>query len=573
MLLTHESVVDPPEMPYPSVRPWGTQTHFINCVVQGRALGILRHYVHKGRQTGITEICRILTAFLMQKYTGLLGAFIVDDRDNLEIMRTLFQEMCKAIPGMPALTNANEKQTAWENGSRLGQQYAGSREAKKKKLGVGRGIAFLHATEAPIWLQKNISAYLASALSKVHEFACAIFEGTARGKNDWFDIWTNADGEAQSQAIFCAPWLREDYALDLESDAGKMYWDGRLTARERRWVREVKRRYGFALSPEFLAWRRQYVAEDAKHDDRTADQEMPVLPEESFEATGISMVPFDTLKRCRRTIDGAPAATPWRYEFGLHIEDTQFKKTVPARADLLVWEEPQPHDAYVVAAVAAHTSYHDDPQFVIHVARGNRDALIQVAEFTSEDCGMQPFAWVGAQLATAYGARGRAFILDAYGIGGGVLDELKRLKASGWGTANRKSVAALLGGIRHYYWYRPDSLVGTPALQWQSTPTELARVLYRLRDQLVNGAVVLRSEHCARELERMRLENGVFTPEGGEATAHHLVAAALATEAWSKQLRPIFEREQGRSNASTVLQRTVGEFFDRLRSQPTGARR
>ena len=115
-------------------------------------------------------------------------------------------------------------------------------------------------------------------------------------------------------------------------------------------------------------------------------------------------------------------------------------------------------------------------------------------------------------------------------------------------------------------------MTGAAAIQWRSSPDYRSWAFNRLRDQLANGAVILRSAECLRELERIRQDGDEFKPEGRDAEEHRVFAAALAVESWSAQLKPVFERVQGASTANTVVERMVEGFFDRLR-QPAGARR
>lgn len=553
---------------------WGSQRRFVSKVFNGMAAGKRRHFSRKARQLGITEVARLISLFLLFKFPGLQGAFIIDDEENCELYRDLLTQMalgtCRA-PECPhdgthagGIRLKNKRQIAWDNGSRLAFQYAGVRERKHKKLGVGRGIAFAHVDEASLYMTPAISAYLQSAFSAKHPAACYMFFGTARGRNPWYDVLEDAEVSTDAQVIDLCWWMREDQALALTDPGYRKYWDGRLTPRERRWVRDVERRYEVSLTAGQLAWRRQYVVETAGNDERMADQEMPTLPEDAFEATGQSFVSLDVLRRYRREIGAAPAPTWYRYEFGTAIEDTDIKKTVPSHGTLAMWAPPEPAHAYVVAAVPAFSADSDDPTYVASVWKATRDSLEQVAEFSDEESGMQPFAWVWIHLMGIYQAPRQGSILETSGVGQGVLDEYLSLRSRGWGTRQRLAVTKAMGRGEQYTWRRPDSLAGGAARQWKTTVDTATVVMNRLRDQLVNGAVILRSERCSAELERIRRDGNAFIPEGRGATSHHLHAAALAVESWAKQIRPIFERVQGAAMGTTVLDTMVGKIFGGL---------
>lgn len=542
-------------------KAWGSQRHFIGRVFDGMARGIRRHLVPKARQHGITEICKVLTLFLMKKYPGLQGACITDDDENREFLRDTLTQMTATTDCYPELRVKNKNQLVWENGSRLMYQFAGVRVRKHKKLGVGRGLAFAHINEVGLWMTPTMSGYLQSAFSAKHPAACYVFEGTARGKNGWYDVLEDARDASDAQVIELLFWHREDYSLAASEPAFRKYWDGRLTTREKRWVRDVAKRYGVHLTAEQLAWRRQYVAESCGGDDKTADQEMPTLPEDAFEATGTSFVKLEVLRRYRREIGAAPAPAWYRYEFGQSIEDTDIKKTVPSHGTLAMWVPPEPAHAYVVSAVPAFSADPDDPTFVASVWKATRDSLEQVAEFSDEECGMQPFAWVWIHLMGIYQAPRQGSILETSAMGQGVLDEYLSLRSRGWGTRHRLAVTKAMGRSEQYTWRRPDSLAGGAARQWKTTNDTATVIMNRLRDQLVNGSVILRSERCATELERIRQDGNAFIPEGRGATSHHLHAAALAVESWAKQIRPIFERVQGAAMGTTVCETMIGKIF------------
>ena len=157
-----------------------------------------------------------------------------------------------------------------------------------------------------------------------------------------------------------------------------------------------------------------------------------------------------------------------------------------------------------------------------------------------------------------------------------MLEELKRLQASGWGTLKRPEVIRALGGINGYIWRRPDSYSGG-ARQWRSSLENLQWLHTRLRDQLARGAVLIRSKAGLAELERVRQVDDEFKAEGKNESNHRVIAYGLAVEAWAAQLVPLFQRVQGRSQATTVMGRAIEGFFTTL-NQPrvrevAGARR
>lgn len=545
------------------IKPWGTQIRLIDGILAALSEGVHQVLCTKAGQVGATQALLLLGAFWMTHFPGVQGAFVANADDVRDFNRDNLSELLKHDPKKHETRVNNKGMIALDNGSRLLFHTAGPRSGHR--LSVGRGFNFAHGTELALWENPAALTIMRTRFSDSHPFRLAVFETTPRGFNWWKDVWDEADDAVDIRRIELLWWMREDYSLDKNSEQYRRYWNGALKSYERRWVREVEKRYGHALTPEQLAWRRWYLAEKAGGDTQLANQEEPTLIEDGFNATGISFLGDDAIRRCRRTVSTAPTPTRYRYEFGTNIEDTQLKTTTTDFQQLVVWEDPKPLDGYVVAAVPAYSENPECGDYVASVWRGNRDELYQVAELCDDDIGMQAFAWSCSHLVGTYLTPRRAFILEISGIGSGVLQELKRLQATGWGTAVRPRLTEVMGGVRHYLWRRPDSLSGGAALQFKSSPELYNILMNRLRDQIASGRVTVRSNAMLAELERIRQDGENFKAEGRDPSDHRVWAAALAVESWSNQLVPLFQRVQGRSAATTVTGRMVGEFFQQLR--------
>jgi hypothetical protein len=548
------------------ITPWGTQRELIRQVLGGLREGVHQFLVTKSGQVGSSISCNLLSVYWMRHFAGMQGMCVANADDVRDFFRDTLTQMTLAVSDETERPRINNKDMmTWPNGSRLILQTAGPRTGAY--VAVGRGFAFAHGTEVALWQNPTAMTILRTRFSDRHPQRLAIFETTPRGRNWWWEVWQEAKRAKDIRRIELAWWMREDYALDPQSALFKRYWDGRLTTRERHWLKEVKRRHGHELRPEQFAWRRFYVSEKAGGDERTADQEAATLIEEGFEATGISFLSDEPILHLRRSVAQAPKATRYRYVWGPRIESTDVRRTAPAQASLTVWEEPQLAHGYVVSAVPAFSTTPECPDWVVTVWRASRDRLDQVAEFAEQaEMGLQRFSWVCIHLVTAYRSPRRAFMLETIGVGQGVLEELKRLQASGWGTAQREQVTRLAGPINHYLWRRPDSMAGGVSRQWRSSPEYLSAVMTRLRDQLTAGTVLVRSPALLAELERVRQDGNEFIPEGREPSNHRVVSAALAVESWASQLRPLFRQVQGAApEAATVVERMVGGFFNRLR--------
>lgn len=550
------------------IRPWGTQRELIRVIFDALARDVHQVLVVKAGQVGASLAMQLLSLFWFFRYPGLQSVFVCDAEDNRMFFRDNLRSMSQAAPAdSPAITMDNKHQMVWANGTRLFLNVSGPRTGRR--LGVGRGFAFGHLTEVPLWDNPASMTYLRTRFSDSHPARLLVSEGTPRGRNWFYDLWDEAEASADIVVCFLGWWMREDNAFGRDTAEYRKYWDGRLRPVEQRWAKTIAARWKRRIAPEQWTWRRWYEAEKAGGDARLAEQEQGTLPETAFEATGLSFLGLDVLRACRRAVAGYKAPARYRYEFGRQIEDTQLKPTLPQHAALEVWEQPEAAIGYVVASVPAHSATPECSDNVSSVWRADRDWLEQVAEFSLDDdvCGMQPFAWVCVQMIASYRARWRNFIMEISGPGMGVFDEMQLLQSTGWGTSRRPAVVAEIGGMRHYVWRRPDVMNTGAAWQWKMSPDLRSWLLKRLRDQISNGRVIVRSPALLAEMERVRQIRDQFIPEGRVIADHRVVAAALAVEAWARRLRPLFARVQGPSRATSVQGRLVGNFFDALRAR------
>lgn len=554
--------------------PHGTQRVMVRAILDGLKRGVHQFLFTKGGQVGGSVAAQLITAWWMEHCPGLIGLCAANDDDVREDFRQKYSAMMQAVLNVEELPIDNKSSVGLENKAHLMFMTAGPRSGAR--LSVGRGFALFHGTEMALWQNPQAFGIARTRFSDAHPMRLLIGETTPRGRNWWYDVWEEAKTLKDIQRVVLAWWMREDFALDPTSDRFREHWDGRLTARERMWIRIVGKRHRFILRPSHLAWRRWYVAVKMGGDDQLADQEMFTLPEEGFEATGISFIKDEAIRQCRRTVAGAPAPKRFRYEMGSHLEDTRVLRTTSDRAMLEVWEEPEAAQGYVVACVPAHSTTADCADDVISVWKATRDLLEQVAEFRAEEFGQLTLAWVCAQLSGTYMAPRRALIVETVGFGGGVYQALRRLLSYGEGLrllSNHHDFVNFMGGVRNYIWRRPDTMAGGTALHWKTGAENLGWILSRFRDQVSSRAVIVRSKALVAEIERLRQDGDEFVPDGRQPANHRVIAGALAVESWSRQLVPLFTKVQGSSKATDVKGRMMEGFFRGLgRRAIVGAR-
>ena len=557
-----------------TIRTWGTQRTLTRAILRGVAEGARQFVVLKCRQAGVTTWMLLLTIFWMKRFPGLQGLTVPDSEENSTYFRDLFMEMVRSATdvtvgeeAIPGFRTKNRFVMTWENQSRLMMQTAGQRTWRR--LGVGRGLSFHHGTEVALWGSGQGVTFLRSAFSELHPGALYVFEGTARGKNWFMDLWEDAGDAATMRQVFLSWWLRDDYTVSRTDVRWKKYWTGMLTPRERAWDQQLRADYRVVLTPSRWGWRRWYVAEKAGGSERLADQEMPTVPEDAFGAS--QERPFlESVSRTRvhEGIASAPVPTKYRYAWSALLEDT--KAVVDHESPMLrVWVPPDDRPV-VIGAVPAYSSFENDGNWVVSVwaASVEKEQLEQVAEFASDEMiGVQPFSWIVLHLAGAYGATYKTMILEIAGLGSAVLAEIKRLVNTGWGTSRRPEFKDFLGSIRHYVWRRPDAMFALGALQFKSSPEIQGGILQRLRDQVSRGYTLVRSAALADELDRLEAAGDTFKAGGREPRAHRAMAAALAIESYASQLFPYLKRARAFAGSSTsVGGRAVQSFMEQLKA-------
>ena len=568
------------------ITPWGTQRAALHAILKGKEQGINQFLFVKARQVGLSTFMLILTLMWMQRFAGLQGVTITDSAENKEYFRDLFLAMIDELalrhaadagePGGPEIeekpldpskTRArNQVQIVWNNMSRLLLQTCGRQTWSR--LGVGRGLSFTHGTEVPLWPNGGKAVtYLRAAWSEVNPASLYVLEGTARGKNWFYDLWMSAQKAKTIRPVFISWWLREDNRIrPKQKKLWAAYGHPGLTHREREWDQLLRKRDKVVLDVEQWAWRRWYVAEKAAGVHRLADQEMPTVWEDAFSAS--QERPFlDTLTQSRVEKSVSTPAAQYIYDWGNTMETTHPSPAGEKEPMLRVWTPPDTRPV-VVAAVPAHSAMPNDPSWVVSVwaASLDEDKLDQVAEFHTEvNIGLQAFTWVTLHLAGAYGAQHKTLILEIGGLGAGVLTEIQRLVRSGYGTTRTPGFLDVLGSVRHYIWRRPDSLTMRGAYQFKSNAETQATVLQRFRDQIQRGATIVRSQLLVDELARLEGRGDAYDPTGDVPRGHRAQAGALATESYVSQLYPTLKKYRQRGMPATTVQgRTIQEFFGTL---------
>jgi hypothetical protein len=551
----------------------GTQTYVIDEVAKGLQDGIHFFIVLKGRQLGITTISLAMDLYWHFLNPGMQGTLTTDTEENREQFRSTLQMYMDGLPKeykIPLMSH-NRNQMVLKNRSRMFYQVAGTRS--KGTLGRGKGITFLHGTETSSWGDEEGLASLLASLAETNPLRYYMFESTARGFNMYHDMWTVAKKASTQKAIFCGWWRNQLYAADPESDIYRTYWDGKLSAEEKEWTREVRKIYNYEINSRQMAWWRWKLYEGLK-DESLMYQEFPPTEDYAFIMTGSS---FFSTARCTDAMKVAKRieANYFRFSMGANFQDTELLKSNARLSTMTIWEEPVPQGYYVIGADPAYGSSDWADRFCVQVYRCYADGLDQVAEFCTSELNTFQFAWVICYLAGAY--RNSTLNLEVNGPGQAVINEMRNLKrqATSMGGQEGKSLHDVLGNMQHYLWRRNDNFGNVSnSIGWVTTHNSKERMLNYFKDYFERNMLQVYSTELLDEMKGIVRDQGTIAAYG-RGKDDRVIASALACAAYAEQVQPRLiamrlTREQkanqdGSESAEVAqVQKQVGNYLKAL---------
>ena len=551
----------------------GTQTYVIDEVAKGLQDGIHFFIVLKGRQLGITTISLAMDLYWHFLNPGMQGTLTTDTEENREQFRSTLQMYMDGLPKeykIPLMSH-NRNQMVLKNRSRMFYQVAGTRS--KGTLGRGKGITFLHGTETSSWGDEEGLASLLASLAETNPLRYYMFESTARGFNMYHDMWTVAKKARTQKAIFCGWWRNQLYAADPESDIYRTYWDGKLSAEEKEWTREVRKIYNYEINSRQMAWWRWKLYEGLK-DESLMYQEFPPTEDYAFIMTGSS---FFSTARCTDAMKVAKRidANYFRFSMGANFQDTELLKSNARLSTMTIWEEPVPQGYYVIGADPAYGSSDWADRFCVQVYRCYADGLDQVAEFCTSELNTFQFAWVICYLAGAY--RNSTLNLEVNGPGQAVINEMRNLKrqATSMGGQEGKSLHDVLGNMQHYLWRRNDNFGNVSnSIGWVTTHNSKERMLNYFKDYFERNMLHVYSTELLDEMKGIVRDQGSIAAYG-RGKDDRVIASALACAAYAEQVQPRLiamrlTREQkanqdGSESAEVAqVQKQVGNYLKAL---------
>ena len=575
------------------------QKMFVSAVFDGLEQDKHDIFILKSRQLGISTISRALTAFYLGAHPGLRSALVFDTVPHKEEARAELVQMLHDLPpslGFPAISGSgkgNRDNMALENDSRIQFMSAGVKKSKSSgTLGRSSGLTMAHSSELCSWDNDEGLKSFKQALSEVHPDRLYIWESTARGFNQWYNMWKDArEDEAHCICLFLGWWTKDSQRIDRDHPDFQLYGMTPPTEKEAKKIREVKKLYNFDISMEQLAWLRRKLDPTAKSlgdaepewdsDDTVMLAEQASTEEEAFQQTGAIFFGAEQLTEMSRKTVQRKYQT-YQFIAGTEFIDMKVVRAVNAKSvELKIFEEPDPNGYYVLGIDPAFGENELNDRSSIQVLRGYADGVDQVAEFASPLINTRQFARVIAALLGYYGADNATvkYALELNGPGMAVYNEIRSLKNQidvGYRASDyeAKGLRAIFRNVRTYIYTRPDSMGAGCNVHLKTNQQLKILFMERLRDFVSNGQFIVRSEALVEEMKTIARDgDSISAPSGMKDD--RVLAAAFAIHCWEsgprKQLlteRRTREAEEARKRKSIVdqskllNQNMLSAFFD-----------
>lgn len=523
----------------------GTQTYLLDEICKGLDEGATTFVILKARQIAASTFFVVLDVFWAMEYAGTSGAFATHTEQSRDQFRNIIEVLFTNLPKGFKIAHEkhNRSHLILKNGSLFAYLVAGVKEKSKSNMGRSGAYSFLHATEVAFWGSEEDLKELRATLSAHNPRRLQVYETTANGVGNHFhEMWDKARESPTQRAIFVGWWRNELYAYGETHPYFPIYMpDGArsaLTPLERKRVREVKEAYGFTITHTQIAWYRWKLDEECDGDQLKMDEMFPWMPEDAFVATGSSFFTNSGLTDAMR-IARRSEFMPFRYVLTRNWAETQCLPIKEAtRADLKVWEAPDPAGDYTIGCDPSYGSSDEADRNVIAVYRCFADCQYQVAEFCSSVASTYHCAWVLAHLAGFY--RNVMVNLETNGPGKAVLGELDelRMKARSIIDSEDANIKNCLQQIRYFIYRRPDSMSsGQGFYHWQTNASTKAPLMNRFKDSFDLQSIKIRSLYCLEEMKTIVIEDGQIHAQG-RGKDDRVIGTALAHEAWKRWVQP-----------------------------------
>ena len=378
--------------------------------------------------------------------------------------------------------------------------------------------------------------------------------------NHYFDMWDNAKAAQSQKAIFIGWWRNQFYKKKKGTPAYRVYWDGKVSPEERKWITAIKKLYDFDIDDEQIAWWRWNMSEKTR-DEQLMYQNFPPTEDYAFIMSGSNF-----FNNARVTDEYKKAiklpANNFRFVLRENFEDTELNQCSEKMQNLKIWEFPKAGAHYVIGADPAYGSSEWADRFCASVYRCYADGMEQVAEFNTPDCSPFQFAWVICYLAGAYMMNDKSTCmlnLEINGPGQAVLTEMNQLKrvAANTQTSAARGVFNIVANIQNFMYKRQDSFGAPSAYHTMTNTKEKERMFGMFKDGFERGMITVKSSGCIDEMKGIVREDG-FLGAPGRGKDDRIVASGLATVTWLDYVR-LRLVQTGQTKAQCIRNESAGE--------------
>lgn len=552
-------------------------------VFDGLEEGVHDFKVLKARQLGISAGSRALTVFWLGVHDGLPGAMVFDTDENKNAARREIEAVIDNLPAklkFPEIKVRNRQGIIMANGAVLHFRSAGVSPTRSSgALGASLGLSFAHCSEMCAWGNAQGVEAFRHSLSEINSDRLYLWESTARGRNLWHTIWTEARADINHQrCIFIGWWAKESQRIDRYDPDFMRYGEQPPTDAEAAKIKEVNERYGHQITEEQLAWYRRRMDPAAKAEgempveyegDISRIQEQATTEEDSFLMTGATFFdPQALTEQANRNVSNKFQS--YTYQPGLEFHQTAvYKAPNPRSIQLKVWEDPEPNAVYILGCDPAYGTNEGNDRAACQVLRAYADGLDQVAEFASPVFNSKQFAWVIASLMGWYGMHPDAevyHIVELNGAGEAVWIELQSLKQYvKQGYLARPSEERGLGNIfinvRNYIYTRSDAMSAGRSWQWQTNQRRKVTIMELLRALVSTGMLRIRSQVTLDEMESVE-RDGDTIEALGSGKDDRVIAMALAVKYWEQTVRrTMVSLNRTRANEEAKRRRNMADVL------------
>jgi len=523
---------------------WGSQKWLLKAIYNAddeqRTFVIL-----KARQLGITSICNALTLFYHQYIPNSKGAIFVANYNDIDyIRRTILHDFYDMIDEKVRvmLTHSSREGLRFANNSTVHFIYTAKRITGQGKAGRGRGYNYLHATEVAYFNSWEDLNAIQASLSDIHPQRLYIYESTANGYNEFYDLYELAKTSPSMKAVFIGWWTKETYRLNPNSNIYKHY-SYPPNSEEKEWIKTVKRLYGYEITMEQLAWWRYQMWDKYRGNKIYALQELPFFEDQAFQLSGDRFFDSVVLRQYeealkKELINGTIRERFYRLTYD--VDRFIFEETTSEKANLTIWEYPSVYNVYVIGADPTMAANPDSDNAVISVWRCEEDKIVQVAELVDNQIPPQIFARYILLLGGLY--NGAYVNLEVTGPGQSTLKEFDYLKAQGWvpdvvmDDITKEVLQNNIRYIKDYLYYRADSFRRSFLRHWKTTPDLKVDLMQMFRGCVNEKKTIIRSKELLKEMAKVVKNGSIIEAESGFHD-DRVIAAALAVEFWIRYIR------------------------------------